>query len=442
MSCGITDPLACPGELLGGAAESVASSAADSFFQLIANGARDVLEALATFWIKVPSPEVASGSGQSWTGNETISAVQGWLSPAAFVVFLMSLSAALLKIAFDTRRAGEGARGIGRSLVVTLACALPVLAITMVCIQAGDAFSPWVLERASGEDTSKGFSSIFASTILGPKSAPPSAAGSLLILYIFAIIASLMQCLFMVVRGAAVIVLLSFAQTVAAGTATEEGWMRFKKVVALLIGFVLYKPAAAVVYGVGLKLMSDGATTSDQLINAIYGFTVIVMAVLALPALLKFVAPAAAVGSSSAFSGGAAIAAGVATGAAVVALAGTGGGSAAMSGAAASGSGGGRQGGDGAPGAATPSLTSGDGGPSSGGGGRSGAPGGTGESGEDGAAGTASGAQQATPPAAPAPATSGGGRGGGGAMQLGAATVQNLTSQASQAGEDTSRDAQ
>ncbi|UUW93021.1 MULTISPECIES: hypothetical protein [Pimelobacter] len=403
-----------------------------------------MLEAVATFWIKVPSPEVASGSGQSWTGNETITSVQGWLGPVAFLVFLMSLSGALLKIAFDTRRAGEGARGIGRSLVVTLACGLPVLAITMLCIQAGDEFSPWVLERASGEETSKGFSSIFASAILGPKSAAPAPAGSLLILYIFAIIASLMQCLFMVVRGAAVIVLLSFAQTVAAGTATEEGWMRFKKVVALLVGFVLYKPAAAVIYGVGLKLMSEGATTSDQLINAIYGFTVIVMAVLALPALLKFVAPAAAVGSSSAFSGGAAIAAGVATGAAVVALAGTGGGSAAMAGAGmGGGSGTGRPGGDGVPGAASPSLTSSDGEPSSGGSGQAGAPGGPGDHGEDGATG-ASGAEHATPPAppAPAPASSTSGSGGSGGVQLGAATVQNLTSQASQAGEDTSRDAQ
>ncbi len=449
--CGIkpTEWGDCVGDVVGGATDAVASSAADSFFQFIADGMRDVLETLSTFWMKVPSPEVASGSGQSWTGSETITSIQSWIAPVGFVIFTITLGIALVKISYDTRRAGEGFNAIIRSLVTTLAGGLPLLAVTMLGIQFGDLFSPWILEQASGESTSEGFKNAFVGSMVGP--AGGQGTGALLILYIVAILGSLAQIVFMVVRGAAMIVLLSFAQVVAAGTATEEGWQRFKRLCMLIVGFVFYKPVAAVIYGVGLKLMSDGADSSDQLMNAIYGLTVIVMAVLALPAFIKFVAPAAAMGSSSAFSGGAALGV-AATGAAVVALAGTGGASAAAGGAGGGGAAAG--GGTGAtmnPGAASSESAGAAGGGTGGSGGSSG-----GDGGGDGGAvsemaesSSGSGSPQAGSPSGAATADTnstapvggdGGGkhRGGSVGTQMGAQTVQNISGQVNQAGDDAS----
>ncbi|WP_460792820.1 hypothetical protein [Nocardioides maradonensis] len=396
---------------------------------------------MSTFWMKVPDPQVATGSGQSWQGSATITSVQSWISPVALVIFVMTVSMTLLKVSYDTRRAGEGFNGILRALVTTLASGLPLLAVTMLGLQFGDAFAPWILQQASGQDVSGGFASIFENAMLGSATGTPNASGALLIVYLLAILAGIVQILFMIVRGASIITLLCFAQATGAGTASDEGWLRWKRIAMLIMGFVLYKPVAAVIYAVGIKLMSDGATTQAQIYNAIYGLTIMVMAALALPTLIKFVAPAAAMGSSSAFSGGAAVGM-LATGAAMVALAGTGGGSAA--GAAAGASGGGLGGGSGAggggqaPGAKDATPSDGDG--------PTGADPSSRKEPEQGAPPEAPAAQQqgASPIAAGQSAQSapeGSGTGGSStASQMGAGMVQNLAGQAGQAGEDASGD--
>lgn len=331
----ITDPDHCVGNAIGGIAGAAYGGAVDKFFEMIANGARDALGAVSSFWMKVPSPTVATGGGQNWSGSQTITSIQSWIAPVGLVIFTVTLGLALLKIAFDTRRAGEGSAAILRSLVTTMAGGLPLLAVTMLLIQAGDEFSPWILDKASGQDVSEnGFAKIMQVSMMGTAHGLPNPSGALLIIYLLAIVGAAVQVVFMIVRGAALILLLCFAQVIATGTATEEGWLRFKRIVMLVIGFALYKPVAAIVLGVGLKLMSDPGRgdTSSQLINAIFGLTVMVMAAVALPMVIKFVAPVAAMGSSSAFSGGAAMGV-VAAGASIVALAGTGGGAGAAAGA-------------------------------------------------------------------------------------------------------------
>lgn len=443
MACS-TNPLTwneCAGDALGSGAEKLASSAADAFFEMIANGARDLLETTSTFWMKVPDPQVATGSGQNWTGSETIVSVQGWISPVALVIFVVTVAVTLLKVGYDTRRAADGVNGVMRALVTTLAAGLPLLAATMLALQFGEEFSPWILEKASGKDASDGFILLFQKALFGGGTGVPTASGALLLIYLLTILAAIMQVLFMIVRSAAIIALLCFAQVTAAGTATEEGWTRFKRLAALVLAFVLYKPVAAVIYAVGIKLMSTGADTKEQIYNSIFGLTVILMAALALPALMKFVAPAAAMGSSSAFSGGAAVGM-VATGAAMVALAGTGGGAAAAPGAA--GFGGSRSSGNGGGGetGAKDAVPSGDGG--TGGGGTGGGDSSTGN-------GAANKPTATTPQREPvqqgsgAPASRGSssptqGRSdqsaGRTAAQTGASMVQNVSGQVSRAGED------
>lgn len=451
----ITDPDRCVGELAGGAGGAIAGGAVDKFFQMIANGARDLLGAMSSFWMEVPSPKVASGSGQHWTGSETITSIQSWISPVGMVIFLATLSIALIKIAADTRRAGEGANAIIRSLVVTAAGGLPLLAVTMLLIQAGDAFSPWILERASGQDVSKdGFGKIMELAMFGSPNRIPAASGALLIIYLLAILGSAVQVAFMILRGAAIILLLCFAQVIAAGSATEEGFLRFKRIAMLVLGFALYKPVAAIVLGVGLKLMSDpGEDSSDQLINAIFGLTVIVMAALALPMVIKFVAPVAAMGSSAAFSGGAALGV-AATGASIVALAGTGGGSAAAGSSAGAGgtaaganstatstagSGSGPQGPSGANGASggTPPPSSGGDDGSTGGGEKkaagSGASGPQGDSRSSGAAPSSPSQGSSTPVPSSQPSSSAG-------AQAVAPSIQNVSGLINKAAEDTTQE--
>ena len=117
---------------------------------------------------------------------------------------------------------------------------------------------------------------------------------------------------------------------VAASTGSVSGKQAFQKINGWLIALLLFKPIAAGIYALGLRMMNQDSEIDGlggELQNyaaAMTGMLILALAGLALPALIKFVAPAAAMGAA-AFGGGAAVAgaATVAAGAAVVA--GTGG---------------------------------------------------------------------------------------------------------------------
>ena len=73
-----------------------------------------------------------------------------------------------------------------------------------------------------------------------------------LVMGLLALIASLFQIAFMFVRSALLIVLMAMLPTIAAGTATESGMLRFKRVCAWIFACVIYKPVAAIIYAIGL----------------------------------------------------------------------------------------------------------------------------------------------------------------------------------------------
>src|SRR5699024_8346752 len=107
----------------------------------------------------------------------------------------------------------------------------------------------------------------------------------------------------------------------------QQAW---RKANGWLLALLLFKPVAAAIYALGFRLLRQNSSTEgydeimDGLVSSLTGLLILALASLALPAIIKFVVPAAAAGAG-AFSGGAALGAtaGVAAGAAVIA--GTGG---------------------------------------------------------------------------------------------------------------------
>jgi hypothetical protein len=180
---------------------------------------------------------------------------------------------------------------------------------------------------------------------------------------------------------------------------TEMGRQWYKKITGWMIGFLLFKPAAAIVYAAAIKM----TLSSDSVLASIEGIILIILASLTLPALMKFIVPA--VSSVGSMGAGEVLGAGIAaaTGAAmVIGTAGIGAvaaGAGAMAGGAAAGAVGGTVGGSmgGAPGGdVPPGGDPGGGGPSNGG-----SPGG-------GASGGARPGDSSAPTSAPSSATPGG----------------------------------
>ena len=356
-----------------------ANSAVESFVKALGSGVIALMKFFSSFWLDIGSPQVATAGGGSFTEASSLSQIQGNLGVATGLIAIISFTLAIGKLVWDAQHE-NGARNIVRQLIAVSGATLAAAAVVALLITAGDQFSPWVISQASGGTPSAGMDKLIVGSMGG--GAPSNILGFWIVIFLVCLLGGIVQCGFMIVRGAALMVLMGFLPSVAAGAATDEGFARLKRIGMVILGFALYKPVAAIIYATGLRLMSSSsagsATGPDGSIqNALYGVVIMLMAAIALPAFIKFLMPLAAVGSSSAFSGGALIGA-VAAGAAIVATAGAGAGAAGAgaggsgAGGAASAGGGGTAAGTQAPPPAGPSA--GNEGPKGGGSGGSSSP--------------------------------------------------------------------
>jgi hypothetical protein len=130
-----------------------------------------------------------------------------------------------------------------------------------------------------------------------------------LVYLIVAAIVSLVLCIIMVIRSIMLIMLAGFLVLYAAVYDTNMGKKGFESLWTWIIALLLFKPAAATVYAVGLKFL-----TSGDFNGAMYWMGSTVMAIFALPALVKIIAPTTAAvvggGSGATALGGAAMFAG------------------------------------------------------------------------------------------------------------------------------------
>lgn len=323
-------PTFCLPTDVGCVAETAAGGAFAGIVAALGKGAVVMTKLMSTFWLNAASPQLASGSGNSWALDAKIAQMQMWIGPVTATIALCSFAIALGRMAWagDFR---EG-RGALRQVATVGAGSLVVAATTQTMLIAGDAFSPWIIGQASAGDASTGMQKLIAMGLNNGK--PAGQVGMWFLLFLLMSLGSLVQCIFMLFRGPVLWVLQVFVPPTAAGAASDEGWTRFKRLWLIIVAFALYKPVAATIYAAGLFLMTQHGSASDpdnNTLAAIYGLTIMILAAIALPALIKFLVPVAAMGSSSAFSGGAAIGA-IAGGAAIlgtVVAAGAGGGAAA-----------------------------------------------------------------------------------------------------------------
>ena len=95
----------------------------------------------------------------------------------------------------------------------------------------------------------------------------------------------------MVVRAGMLVLLAGALPLSASFTNTEAGRMWFQRFVAWMAAFILYKPAAAIIYATAFRLMSSDVFDGDGLMSVLVGVALMVIALVALPALLRFFAP-------------------------------------------------------------------------------------------------------------------------------------------------------
>lgn len=293
------------GCVAGNAVADLANDAMGNMARAIMEGMSQMVTTLSTFWVQTPTVNLASQDGT--TPSPVVSAVNSELLPWTLALAVLAVTIGGTRMIWERR--GAPLKDLLRSLMtLTLVSGLGLGVISILVI-AADAFSVAIIARTTD---GKGFAE--AMNLLVVTNQTGIGVFILIVLGLIGLIASLVQIVLMVVRSGMLVILAGILPTTAAFTNTEMGRQWFQKAVGWTIAFILYKPAAAIVYSVAFLLMGN-SQGKDVLIGSITGFTLMIVALFALPALMRFVTPmVGAVASGGGAGAGAAVGA-MATGA-------------------------------------------------------------------------------------------------------------------------------
>ena len=269
MPCNTLIEPAC--RVAGNVIQSMTTSAAGDVLggiaQAITAGVRWIVENTATWWLRIPSPNLAA--------EPAVTRIQQWLLPITIAVAIGGVITAGARMAL-TRRANPLIDVTSGLLTVAAASTLGVTAMTLL-LKAGDAWSAWVLQVSTGGHFTQ---RLILALNLGGAAAP----AVVLVCGTIAIFLSLVQAVLMLFRQAALIILAGVLPLAAAGSVAPmtRSWIR--KVTAWSLALICYKPAAAAVYAVAFTMIGSGGSPR----TALMGFVMLAMSVVMLPALMKF----------------------------------------------------------------------------------------------------------------------------------------------------------
>ncbi len=283
--------------------------------EAIANAVTIVMGTIGTFWVLRPDdrgrhPTMGSGPGQPASG--TVQWMWAHTQYIAFFVAVIGVLIACIQMAYSQR--GESAREILRSLITLGVASLLAVGVTQALIEFGDEFSkcivttsliddpnsPWKCEPGDLVGTGKSFGAAMTAMLAVSATAGPMGIGLVITIGVLAMLAGVIQVVLMVVRSAMLILLVGVLPIAAAATNTEMGRGWFKRILGWLFAFVLYKPVAAIIYATAIRLTSNngGLQLRDRrrkpartVMNMVTGLTMLVLALFALPGLMRFIAP-------------------------------------------------------------------------------------------------------------------------------------------------------
>lgn len=298
--CSLGDLTCVASNIASGAVNDAVTNLAKSILE----GMSQMVTTLSTFWVSMPTANLASQDGL--TASPVVGFVNSELGYWTLALAVLSVILGGTRMIWEQR--GAPLKDLLRSLLtLTLVSGLG-LAVISILVIAADAFSASIIDRATD---GKGFAHAMAILVMTNQTGV--GVFILIILGLVGLLASLVQIVLMIVRGGMLVILAGILPTTAAFTNTEMGRQWFQKAIGWTIAFILYKPAAAIVYAVAFKLM--GSSRGNVLLGSITGFALMIVALLALPALMRFVTPmVGAVASGSGGGAGAAVGA-MATGA-------------------------------------------------------------------------------------------------------------------------------
>lgn len=262
---------------IGCGVQAVVGDQMTQFAQTVIKGVNDLSRGFFTSWIEAPMDGVIGGDVGEW--------FKMIATPIQVVLLSLGLMVAGVRMALLARGepGAEAAKKFLRAVLVTIAGTAFIQVFLLGC----NALAKWILQTTLTTD------GVLVAQDLGEFGSNTALA---LIFGIFALILVGIQWIIMVVRAVALTVLVPWWPIAASGAMFDKHEDMFGKVTGWLLAFGLYSPVAAALYGMSVKLRQGG----DGLAGVMIGMGIFVLALVALPALMRLVMPlSAAVGRAN-----------------------------------------------------------------------------------------------------------------------------------------------
>ncbi|MGI5347348.1 hypothetical protein ACQEU8_04045 [Streptomyces sp. CA-250714] len=283
----------CVGEGKGTSPQDLGDSAFDNIVDSAAEAAASTVKALGSAWASIESPDLGADSGPvEFLRGSTV-----WFTSFTAVLCLLIAAG---HIAWQ-RRSEPGKQALQGLLNLVVVSSAGVAAANLLTV-AGDRFSVWIIDRSTGcrqispdgepveQCVSEFDKRVSAMLALGDA----DSSFLVLIMSVLVIAASVAQIALLIVRVALLVILAGTLPLSAAASSTPAGRAWFRKSVGWLLAFVLYKPAAAIVYAAAFSMPgTEGDGEGSEIISMVSGVVLLVLACFTLPALLRLAAPVA-----------------------------------------------------------------------------------------------------------------------------------------------------
>lgn len=245
----------------------------------------------------------------------------GWITAQLWPITLVSLVVALLVTAIKviTEQNGKPIKELVSVVITTLLVANCGGAIVLLLSYMSDKLAIQIIENSIACPTTQAVNGgaigkCMGATIMEMFRVGGGAAWIVIcVVCLVGVVTSLIQLGVMLARSIMVLFVLGGLTLTASFRYTKLGKDAFEKQIGWLVALILYKPVVAIIYGVGFKFLGNGSAYEamtnfnvsgvvQALINIIWFIITMILAIIALPALMKLVTPV--VGSLSDSAGG------------------------------------------------------------------------------------------------------------------------------------------
>jgi hypothetical protein len=287
--CSPLDPLSCV-DLIAGKVGDAATTATTASLTAMLSALTEQLHLAVKLlalsladWLVVPTTGVCPDTAAGWMAACTNSGspaaqVRAWLLPITALVAVVGI--VWQAITMTITRKGEPLLTVLKGLFAVGLWGAAGIVGTQLVLRAADAYSFWILRQAVFGDATNPAQSVGDAITAMDSATSYNALVLLILIQVPFLLAALLQILLLIFRVAAVIILAGQLQLAAAGgfTRLTSGWQA--KVTGWMLALIAYKPVAATIYALGIRLMGDAG-------NVVMGLAVMIMAVVALPALMR-----------------------------------------------------------------------------------------------------------------------------------------------------------